>query len=89
MIREGSITQWSVRSPDYNPCDFFFWGTFKEKVFTHTNIKTTDEMTEIVTHYIERIDNNKIQRATRSENREREREREKEREREREREKGE
>jgi hypothetical protein len=27
---------WSARPPDFNPCDFFFWGYLKDKVTTVT-----------------------------------------------------
>ncbi|KYM97850.1 hypothetical protein ALC62_11454, partial [Cyphomyrmex costatus] len=63
---KGSVTPWPARSPDYNPCDFFLWGAIKEKVFMHANIETADEMTELILRTIERIDNDKIQRATRN-----------------------
>jgi hypothetical protein len=28
-----SGTELSARSPDLNPCDFFFWGCLKDKVY--------------------------------------------------------
>jgi hypothetical protein len=32
---------WPERSPDLNPCDFFFWGCLKDKV--HNSIPRTEE----------------------------------------------
>jgi hypothetical protein len=29
---------WPLRSPDFNLCDFYFWGTLKEKL--HVNVDT-------------------------------------------------
>jgi hypothetical protein len=28
---------WPTRSPDLNPCDFFFWGCLKDKVYERKN----------------------------------------------------
>jgi hypothetical protein len=33
---------WPARSPDLNPCDFFFWGYLKNKVYSN-NPRTEEE----------------------------------------------
>jgi inhibitor of nuclear factor kappa-B kinase subunit alpha len=36
---------WPARSPDPNPCDFFFWGCLNDKVYNN-NPRTEDELKE-------------------------------------------
>lgn len=31
--QRGGIIEWPARSPDYNPCDYGLWGTFKDKLY--------------------------------------------------------
>jgi hypothetical protein len=35
---------WPARSPDLNPCDFFFWGSLKGNVYN--NNPRTEELKE-------------------------------------------
>jgi hypothetical protein len=37
---------WPARSPDLNPCAFFFWGCLKDKV-CNSNPRTKEELKEI------------------------------------------
>jgi hypothetical protein len=43
IIRKGI---WSGRSPDLNPCDFFFWGSLKDKVYNSN--PRTEELREYI-----------------------------------------
>jgi hypothetical protein len=36
---------WPARSPDINPCDFFFWGCLKDKVYSN-NPQMEEELKE-------------------------------------------
>jgi len=35
LISLRGDVEWPARSPDLSPCDVFFWGYLKEKVFRH------------------------------------------------------
>jgi hypothetical protein len=39
--RSISSDIWPARSPDLNPCDFFFWGCVKDKVY-NSNHRTEE-----------------------------------------------
>jgi hypothetical protein len=45
---------WPPRSPDLNPCDFYLWGTLKEKVYVN-NQHSLEELQENVRHEISAI----------------------------------
>jgi hypothetical protein len=40
------IDQWSPRSPDLNPCDFYLWSMLKDKVYVN-NSHTAEELNKI------------------------------------------
>jgi len=39
----GHQVEWPPRSPDLTPCDFFFWGHLKNKVYS-TLLRNTDKL---------------------------------------------
>jgi hypothetical protein len=45
------IDQWSLRSPDLNPCDFCLWGMLKDKVYVN-NPHTAEELKENIQRVI-------------------------------------
>jgi hypothetical protein len=42
-VRIISSGIWRALSPDLNPCDFFFWGCLKHKVYS-SNLKTEEKL---------------------------------------------
>jgi hypothetical protein len=49
-----SSSIWPPRSPDLNPCDFFFWGCLKDKVY-NSNPRTEEEPEETIRNEITNI----------------------------------
>jgi hypothetical protein len=47
---------WSARSPDLNPCGFFFWGYLKDKVY-NSNRRTEEELHENIRKELANIQN--------------------------------
>jgi hypothetical protein len=45
---------WAARSPDLNPCDFFFWGSLKDKVY-NSHPRTEEELRENIRKKIANI----------------------------------
>ena len=54
LIGKGFDCQWPPRSPDLTPCDFFFWGYLKRKVYRH-HITDLEHLKEIITDEISKI----------------------------------
>ena len=52
--RTTSKGLWPPRSPDLSPCDFYLWGTIKEKVYEN-NPHNLDQLKENITNTIRRI----------------------------------
>ena len=44
IISRNAEFLWPPYSPDLNPCDFYFWGYLKSKVYTNPTPKTTEEL---------------------------------------------
>jgi hypothetical protein len=55
---------WSARSPELNPCDFFFWGCLRDKVY-NTNHRTI-ELNENTSREIGNIPAEQLQRVNQS-----------------------
>jgi hypothetical protein len=51
---------WAARSPDLNPCDFFFWGCLKDKVY-NSNPGTEGELKENIRREIANIPAEQLQ----------------------------
>jgi hypothetical protein len=45
---------WPARSPDLNPCAFFFWGCLKDKAYS-SNPRTVEELKENIRREISNI----------------------------------
>jgi hypothetical protein len=56
---------WPPRSPDLNPCDFYLWGTLKEKVYVN-NPHSLEELQENIRHEISTIPVQQIGRVSRN-----------------------
>ncbi|ENN80984.1 hypothetical protein YQE_02604, partial [Dendroctonus ponderosae] len=54
---------WSARSPDLTPPDFFFWGKLKENVH-NTPVNNIGKLRRRIIHCIGELDVDEIQRAT-------------------------
>jgi inhibitor of nuclear factor kappa-B kinase subunit alpha len=52
---------WPACSPDLNPCDFFLWGCFKDKVY-NSNPRTEEELKENIRREIANIPAEQLQR---------------------------
>lgn len=52
--RRGAI-EWSPRSPDLTPLDFFLWGYLKQKVYSKP-IKDLDELRQRITDHVQLIE---------------------------------
>jgi hypothetical protein len=52
---------WPARSPDLNPCDFFFWGCLNDKVDT-SNPRMEEELKENICKEIANIPAEELQR---------------------------
>jgi hypothetical protein len=52
---------WPARSPDFNSCDFFFWGCLKDKVY-NSNTRTEKELKENILREIANIHAKQLQR---------------------------
>jgi hypothetical protein len=50
---------WLARSPDLNPCDFFFWGCLKDKVYSSN--PQTEELKENIHRKISNIPTQHLQ----------------------------
>jgi hypothetical protein len=55
---------WPAHSPDLNPCDFFFWGCLKDKVYIIN--PRTEEVKEITCREIANIPAERLQRVNRN-----------------------
>jgi hypothetical protein len=51
--RISSIGIWPARSPDLNPCEFFFWSCLKDKVYNSN--PPTEELKENIRREIGNI----------------------------------
>ena len=55
--RQGSV-DWPARSPDLTPMDFFFWGVFKDSVFSQSP-RTVADLRRLISECCQQMDNNK------------------------------
>jgi hypothetical protein len=60
-IISSSTSIWPARSSDLNPCDFFFWGCLKDKIY-NSNLQTEEELKENIQREIENIPAEQLQR---------------------------
>ena len=51
---------WPPRSPDLSSCDFYLWGTLKQKVYAN-NPHNLDQLKENITNFIRRIIREELQ----------------------------
>jgi hypothetical protein len=52
---------WPARSPDFYPCDFFFWGCLKDKVY-NSNPRKEKKLKENIRREIANIPAEQLQR---------------------------
>jgi hypothetical protein len=57
-IGRRGLVEWSPRSPDLTPMDFFFWGVDKDKVFSRKP-RTVDDMIGCIREAYQEIDENR------------------------------
>ena len=58
--RGSNSVPWPARSPDLSPCDFFLWGTIKDKVYK-TKPRSLQELKEKIAHAFAEIDSDMVQ----------------------------
>ena len=58
--RGSNSAPWPARSPDLSPCDFFLWGTIKNKMYK-TKPRSLQELKEKIAHAFAEIDSDMAQ----------------------------
>jgi hypothetical protein len=60
--QDCALFAWPPRSPDLTLCDFFLWGYIKDSVYVPPLPTTLDDLTERITHVINSVDRDMLQR---------------------------